>query len=293
DKEIVTMAVKAKEEVTMKRHDGGEAVRGAEAPAEREMERKRLVEAATAEELGAERDPGSQVDVPEDVMEQFNQWLDDYKEDVADQADRYVRRLQKEQRQAKREAAELAGEVSIPPSALCPAGYNAFDVISFSPIELFSGPILPAFDPDKILRGTSATNLTIAAFLAIVWINPLSSVPCGFAVSPQVQLSGNTLSVRFDVLNVTDAAPGLNITVNIPLALPPALTVVPAFFIAPNVNTPKIFELNVTADIVESPRPYSAFATHHVDIDNEISIFGNVPPQQQHDELNRYMVYPF
>jgi hypothetical protein len=51
--------------------------------------------------------------------------------------------------------------------------------------------------------------------------------------------------------------------------------------------------VNVTADIIESPQPYSAFATFHDDVDTEISIFGNVGPERQHDAPNRYMIYPF
>lgn len=288
------MAVQAREEITMKRSESGEALREAEAVVDREMGRRRLVEAKTAAEMGAEQTEGPQVDVPADVMDEFDQWLADYKEDVTSQAESYVARLAAEQRQAKREVAEHIGGPSIQPTPGCPAGYNAFDVISFSPIELLSLNTsgLPAFTPDKVLRGTDANNLTIAAYLAIVWVNPLSSVPCGFAVPPTVQLSGHTLGIRFDVLNVTDAIAGPSIAFNLTLGLAP-LTLIPAFFIAPTVTKPTLYELNVTADIVESPRPYSAFATHHVDIDNEISIFGNVPPQQQHDELNRYMVYPF
>ncbi|MCP4422706.1 MAG: hypothetical protein GY805_39360 [Chloroflexi bacterium] len=43
----------------------------------------------------------------------------------------------------------------------------------------------------------------------------------------------------------------------------------PTFFITPNVATSELFELNVTADILESPQPYTAFATWRANIDNE------------------------
>lgn len=291
------MAVKAKEEVTMHRGNGGQAMREAEAVVDRAMARKGLVYAATAEELGATQTQGPEVDVPEDLMEGFEIWLDDYQASVVSQAERYVHRLAEEQRRARRgDIEEKIGEITIQPTLGCPAGYNAFDVLSFSPIELLSTPLMPASSPDKILRGTNlgTPNVTIAAYLAIVWTNPLASVPCGFAVPPTIQLGGHTLRIGFDVMNVTTVAAGPSFAFNIPLpAVVPPLLFIPVFFVAPTVATPQLFELNVTADIVESPRPYSAFATHHADIDNEISIFGNVPPELQHDELNRYLVYPF
>jgi hypothetical protein len=95
-------------------------------------------------------------------------------------------------------------------------------------------------------------------------------------------------------MNVTNVAPGLSVALNLTLPAPaPSLILVPFLFTVPGVATAEINELNVTADIVESPQPYSAFATFHDDIDDEISIFGNVPAERQHDAPNRYMIYPF
>ena len=255
-----------------------------------------LVQAMTADELGAELVKGKMADVTEDHKESLNLWLDNYKADVVRQAESYVQRLRNEQRKRSSEVALAIGEITEEPSAICPAGYNAFDVLSFSPLELFSGLLMPASNPDKILRGTNfgTPNVTIAAHLAVVFINPVPSTPCGFTVPPTIQLGGRTLRVGFDVMNVTTVAPGLSAAFVLALPAPaPALIFVPFIFLVPGVATPEIFELNVTADIIESPQPYSAFATFHDDVDTEISIFGNVPPERQHDAPNRYMIYPF
>jgi hypothetical protein len=228
--------------------------------------------------------------------ESLDLWLDSYKANLVGQAERYAQRLRDEQRKSNSEVALAIGEITQEPNAICPTGYNAFDVLSFSPLELFSGPLMPASDPDKILRGTNlgTPNVSVAAHLAVVFINPVPSTPCGFTVPPTIQLGGRRLRVGFDVMNVTTVNPGLGAAFVLNLPSPaPALILVPFIFLVPGVATPELYEVNVTADIIESPQPYSAFATFHDDVDTEISIFGNVGPERQHDAPNRYMIYPF
>ena len=290
------MAVQAKEkeEVTMRRGGNGGAMKEAAAVVERAMERPavRGIEVVTAAELDAELTRGQKVDVPEDQMAEFNSWLDDYKAVLADQAETYVQRQAETKLKARRGIKPALGEPTVGP-------YVAWDVISLSPIELLSAP-LPANAPSRILRGTNLATptATICVFLAILWTNPTVDVPNGFAVPANIQLGGRTARVSFDQLNLTTATAGPNFTFNISLPAPvPPLIVIPAFTVTPNVSTPQLFELNVTADIIESPQPYSAFATWHANLDNEPSWFGTfppaTPPQMLHDVQNRYMCYPF
>jgi hypothetical protein len=255
-----------------------------------------LIQAVTADELGAELVKGKMADGVGGYKESLDLWLDSYKANLVGQAERYAQRLRDEQRKSNSEVALAIGEITQEPNAICPTGYNAFDVLSFSPLELFSGPLMPASDPDKILRGTNlgTPNVSVAAHLAVVFINPVPSTPCGFTVPPTIQLGGRTLRVGFDVMNVTTVNPGLSAAFVFTLpAAAPSLIFVPFIFLVPGVATPEIYEVNVTADIIESPQPYSAFATFHDDVDTEISIFGNVGPERQHDAPNRYMIYPF
>lgn len=257
---------------------------------------QRLVKAATASELGAQLVKGNMADLNEGQREGYDLWLENYQAKMVAAAESYVGQLVKDQQPQAAQVGELIGEITEPRSAICPTGYNAFDVLSFSPLEIFSGPLMPASNPDKILRATNfgTPNLTIAAHLAVVFINPVPSTPCGFTVPPTIQLGGRTLRVGFDVMNVTNVSAGLSAAFNLTLPSPaPALIFVPFFFVVPNVANAEIFELNVTADIIESPQPYSAFATFHNDRDDEISLFGNVGPERQHDAPNRYMIYPF
>jgi len=208
---------------------------------------------------------------------------------LADQAELYVQRQAEAQLKARRGIKPAVGEPTVGP-------YVAWDVLSLSPIELASFP-LPANAPSRILRGTNFATVTICAFVAILWTNPTVDIPNGFAVPANIQLGGRTARVSFDQLNLTTATAGPNFTFIIPLPAPvPPLIVIPAFSITPNVTTPELFELNVTADILESPQPYSGFATWHANADNEPSWFGTFPPatapQLLHDVQNRYMCYP-
>ncbi len=290
----VQAQAKVKEEVTMRRGGNGGAMKEAVEIVERAMERPAVsgIEVVTAAELGAEQTQGQKVDVPEDQMENFTAWLDDYKDVLASQAEKYVQRQAEAHLKARRGIKPALGEPTVGP-------YVAWDVLSLSPIELLSLP-LPANAPNRILRGTNfaTPSVTICAFLAILWTNPTVDIPNGFAVPANIQLGGRTARVSFDQLNLTTATAGPNFTFNIPLPGPvPPLILIPAFSITPNVATPQLFELNVTADIIESPQPYSAFATWHANSDNEPSWFGAfppaTPPQLLHSVQNRYMVYPF
>lgn len=287
------MSMQVKEEVTLHKGNGKAALKEAAAVVDRAAKRKvpSGIKVVAAQELGATMTRGTAIDVPQDLMDNFNMWLEDYKPVLIHQVERYTQRLIEEQRPKIGDVQLAMGQPTTQPWLGCPAGYNAFDVLSFSPFELMITPPPWIGTPDKILRSGGPGTLTIGAFLALVWVNPIPSIACGYAVPPTVQLNGNDLQVNFDVMNLTTVAPGPSSTINLTLGLDP-LVIVPTFFVVPPVTSPQLFELNVTADIVQSPQPYSAFATHHVDVDNEISIFGNVPPEIQHDAPNRFMIYP-
>lgn len=286
------MVTKVKEEVTMYRGNGGQAAPDVVAaqPVEREVAKAAPANVARIDAQQLKKLRGPDVDVPEAHMESFNSWLDDYMLVLSDQVDTYKQRQAQVQLKQRRGIKPAIGEPTVGP-------YVAWDVLSLSPIELLSLP-LPANAPNKILRGTAPGSLTIAAFVALLWTNPTVDVANGFAIPANIQLGGRTCRLSFDQLNITNAASGPNFTLVFPLpAGVPPIMVIPVFFITPNVNTPELYELNVTADIVESPQPFSAFATWHADIDSEPSWFGGFPPttgpELQHDVQNRYMIYPF
>ncbi len=280
------MSTQVKEEVTLRKGNGKAALREAAAVVDRAVEKQKgLVYAVTADELGATQIVGQAADVPQELLEGYNNWLADHLPTIVEQGERYAQNLLASQRKKSREIATATGDIVVGP-------YRAFDVYSLSPLELVSLPLMPANAPHKVLRGTNfgTPNVTWAAYQAIVWTNPVTSIPHGFAVPPTIQLGGHTLRIGFDVMNVTSVAPGPGYAFNIPLpAVVPPIIIISVFFMVPNVTTPQLCELNVTADIVESPRPYSAFATWHEDIESDLF----AGPQWQHDTPNRFMIYPF
>jgi hypothetical protein len=164
--------------------------------------------------------------------------------------------------------------------------YVAFDVAATSPIQ-FTG--LPPYQPGKVIA--AGERAYIVAFL---FVNPVASIPDGFAVPPTVQLGGRRWRATLDLLDLTT----LNRTKQVRTAIYPPTA--PSFdFVIYQVPTPNpgpdaaVYEANVTLDIVDPAQPYAAFATNFFDVDADPGLLF-VPPSQpgwRHELPNRYLVY--
>ncbi len=235
----------------------------------------------TAEELGYEQVSGPKADVPEDLRALAHEWIESYRGYLADRLTAYMARHAAVQSNQQRDVSPEIGNVTV-------GTYVPFDVLSLSPIEI---PSLPHQQPNKVIPGGKLT-----LFLALLWHNPLVSIPEGYAVAANIQVGGRTARLSFDNFNLTTGVPtSASFIFGLPTPAP-ALVLAGFFGFAPVVATPQLNLLNVTYDIVDATQPFSAFATWHADIDNEPSWFGGFPPSVgpglQHDTENKWMVYP-
>ena len=229
------------------------------------------VTALTAEELEL-RMEGPKVDVPPEVEERAQAWIEDYKAKLTAQTERYIERLAMEQ------AAPAIGE----PEHL---GYVYWDLISISPVQFIG---LPPYQPSKIIASGE-----VALFQAVLFINPATNI--FNPISATTILGGRSVRVRFEQINLTDVADGPDVTFAGTFPSPaPVLTFLPVLAVAPDPGlNPRLIEQNVTADITDLAQPFAAFATHHFDIDSEPGFLGipPQPPELQHDIPLRYLVY--
>jgi len=164
--------------------------------------------------------------------------------------------------------------------------YVAFDVAATSPIQLTG---LPPYQPGKVIAAGEP-----AYIVAFLFVNPVASIPDGFAVPPTVQLGGRRWRATLDLLDLTT----LNRTKQIRTDIYPAAAP-PVDFVIYQVPTPDpgpdaaVYEANVTLDIVDPGQPYAAFATNFFDVDEDPGelFVPSSPPGWRHELPNRYLVY--
>lgn len=237
--------------------------------------------AATAEELGIKLTSGQMANVPDDIRESAHGWMEDYKASLINQTQLYVEQMSALRSSHNGGLAPEEGEPTV-------NNYIGWDLLTISPIQFEA---LPPYRPDKIVASGE-----LALLLALLFINPLVSVPDGFAIPPTVQLGSRNVRVSFDQLNLTHGTPGPSFVFagNLGPAPVPSILLFPVFFVAPPVTNPELVEVNVTADITDLGQPYAAFADWHIDIEETPPFLIAAPatPQLEYDIPQRYMIYP-
>jgi hypothetical protein len=236
---------------------------------------------ATAEELGIQLKPP--VEVPAEILESYQAWTEDFKTTLTDYIELYIESATTAKHQKRRQGLGADPEIGGPQFT----AYNAFDVFTISPFH-FGG--LPPFQPGKIVPEGALTVV-----ISVLWTNPIPSIPDGWGVPPTTQLTGRTVRLRGEQINLSTVTDGPDFAP--PTFLHPGVPVivVPWFFIAPSSGSnPQLFEVNTTVDIVDSTQPFAAFSTWWVDIDTQPPFLGipGTTPSLKNDFPLRYLVFP-
>jgi hypothetical protein len=164
--------------------------------------------------------------------------------------------------------------------------YVSFDVAATSPIQITG---LPPYQPGKVIAAGEKAYL-----VAIGFVNPVPSIPNGFAVPATVQLGGRRWRMSLDLADITHGTHQTLVRTGTFGPVADVLTVRVFELPTPDPGPDAaVYEANVTFDIVDKAQPYAAFATTFLDVDSDPG-FLFVPPQPpgwRHDLPNRYMVY--
>lgn len=253
-----------------------------EAPAKAEPVSKRGVTAVYADELDGLRAEGPTVDVPADVRKKAREFTDTYMSDLTARVENYLDGLAAQSRRRTSPERGAGGQEIGEPTHF---GYVYWDLITIAPIQFIG---LPPYQPSKIIASGEA-----ALLLAVLFINPASNI--FNPISATTILGGRQFRVRFEQIDLSNVANGPDFTFTGTFPSPaPVISLFPVFFVAPSPGpNPQLIETNVTADITDLAQPFAAFATNHLDLDEDPGFLGipPVPPQLQHDIPLRYLVY--
>jgi hypothetical protein len=235
----------------------------------------RGITAVTWEELGAEL-TGPTVDVPEDIQEDFQPWLENYKAFLSERTQANMRRMAAEERGPRPQAGGF----------VTPTGYECWDIMTVSPIQWISPPGGP-YLPHKIIAAGEW-----AALLAVMFVNAGSPAP---GIPPCTSYLGSRpFRVRFEQINLTNVTDGPDFTFT--GTFPSSAPVISLYWVwtRPTITgpNPSLMELNVTADITHLAQPIAAFGTHHLDIEADPGWPRPEQPGLRSPSPNRYLVYP-
>jgi hypothetical protein len=224
----------------------------------------------------------AEVEVPAEIEEKAQQFIETYVDCLKDYTQAYKHRMAQAQVQAKvkPEAAPfLAG------------GYQYLNCLTVGPTQFYGDP---PYRPSKIIKAGEETRM-----YGVVWINPVNSPGGGWPGT--VTLGGRTCRARFETVNLSDVTNGPD-WMEIRTFDNPAhgIYVFEWRHTWPNPGpNPKLYETTFTLDIVEGGQPMAAFSTWHYDIDTEPGFLWSpfmpavptTPAHYQFERPARFLVY--
>jgi hypothetical protein len=178
------------------------------------------------------------------------------------------------------------------PTTYEPTGvpYVAFDVTATSPIQFIGQP---PYLPSKIIAVGN-----FAFLVAYIFTNPVVDPAAGWAVSANIQLGGLPWRMTLDQANLTT---GTNLPTQVQTGVfpGPPLVFTPVFFLLPTTpgpikgGDPWLIEANVTVYVDVPAKPYAAFGTKFIDLDNDpgVPFFPPVTAGWRYELPNRYLIY--
>lgn len=235
---------------------------------------RRGITAVTAEELGAELS-GPVADVPEDMKEEVETFLEGYKAFLAERVSANVQRA----RAARGAGPEAGGPIATP------SGEELWDIFPLSPIQVLAAPL--AFPPGQIIRSGE-----ICLLAAVLFINPN---PIFGGLSGLQIVSGRGFRVRAETIDLTNlvVGPAFNFVGTFP-AVPSVINIFLVFTIPVNPGPqPQVRELNWSVDITDPAQPIAAFGTQFFKVDDDPGFPVPEPLGIRGGSPNRFLVYPF
>ena len=216
---------------------------------------------------------------PDQTMDAAKQWAQDYMAKLTEATNKRLAEIASSSNGSNGGIAPRIGEPTV-------GQYVAFDVAATSPIQPIA---LPPYQPSKVIAAGEPAYL-----IAYMFVNPLASIPDGFAVPPTVQLGGRGWRVSLDLMNVTDLTHTTLVQTGTYGPVAPSLSF--AVFTLPTPNPgpdAAVYEANVTLDIVDPGQPYAAFATNFFDVDYDPSFLGipSTSAGRRNELPNRYLLY--
>ncbi|HEV8275156.1 MAG TPA: hypothetical protein VGQ26_05610 [Streptosporangiaceae bacterium] len=221
---------------------------------------------------------GPTPEAPDQTMDAAKQWAQDYMAKLNEATTKRLAEIAGNSNGSREEIVRI-GEPTV-------GQYVAFDVAATSPLQPIA---LPPYQPSKVIAAGEPAYL-----VAYIFVNPMVSIPDGFAVPPTVQLGGRSWRVSLDLMNLTDLTHTTLVQTGTYGPVAPSLSF--AIFTLPTPNPgpdAAVYEANVTLDIVDPGQPYAAFATNFFDADSDPGFLfvPPAPPGWRHDLPNRYLVY--
>ena len=179
---------------------------------------------------------------PDQTMDAAKQWAQDYMAKLTEATNKRLAEIASSSNGSNGGIAPRIGEPTV-------GQYVAFDVAATSPIQPIA---LPPYQPSKVIAAGEPAYL-----IAYMFVNPMASIPNGFAVPPTVQLGGRGWRVSLDLMNLTDLTHTTLVQTGTYGPVAPSLSF--AVFTLPTPNPgpdAAVYEANVTLDIVDPAQPY-------------------------------------
>lgn len=190
-----------------------------------------------------------------ELLERYESVLDAYATKIKQNMDRNAKKAQES---AKSDLQTEAGEVH----TVNPFGpYKWWDLFLIGPFQ----SIPSVARPNKIIAG----NETVS-FIAAVATNPLPID--GFnPPSAQVVMAGRRYRFRLETFNLTNGTVGPLVSITSAFPGSSSLQVFGLSMIVPTPlqGRPELFEVNLTADVLDAFQPMAAFATTILDVDRD------------------------
>ena len=222
---------------------------------------------------------GQSAQVPAEIAEKAQGFVDNYVAFLKDRTDAYKHRMAEAQVRAKAQpeaAPFFAG------------GYQYANCLTAGPIQFFGNP---PYRPSKIIAAGEETLM-----LGVVWVNPANGP--GGTWPGTVVLGGRPYRVRFETINLSDVTNGPDWQPDPPIGTfdsPANELYIFGWWHTwadPGAH-PNLYETTFTLDITEAGQPFAAFSTWHYDPDTEPGFLGigTVGPHWQFERPARFLVY--